>query len=504
MAENQWLKAKTYSMSCGSCGSKDGKVSGCGSGGSCSSGGCNRSNVFDWFSFMPTSFNENCNIVEISFKKGARKGFYRNTGNLDLYKGQLVVVEAAQGFDIGEVNLQGELVRAQMKKRRITERDDTIRNILGLANEQEIDLYLDGRNREKETMIRARAIARSLDLDMKIGDVEYQGDGKKVTIYYIADGRVDFRELVKVFARDFKAKIEMRQIGARQEAGRIGGVGTCGRELCCSTWLQDFKSVTTQSVRYQNLAINTEKMSGQCGRLKCCLNFELDTYNDALKKFPKNADKIETGEGLAILRKTEILKKIMIYSYEGNFSVSYKLDIEAVQQLLWMNKQGQKPESLSKFTVAEEKIIDESKHEDLVGHVSLSSLEDKDRRNRNQNRNRQQGNNSNRQGGNNANRPANTNSNRPANTNSNKPANTNTNKPANNSNRPANNNPNRQNNQNNPNKQNGNNPNANANNPNNKQHNKTDQPQRKQNHPPRNKPRNDGPQNPNTDKPKQD
>jgi hypothetical protein len=245
------------------------------------------------------------------------------------------------------------------------------------------------------------------------------------------------------------------------------------------------------------LAINTEKMSGQCGRLKCCLNFELDTYNDALKKFPKNADKIETGEGLAILRKTEILKKIMIYSYEGNFSVSYKLDIEAVQQLLWMNKQGQKPESLSKFTVAEEKIIDESKHEDLVGHVSLSSLEDKDRRNRNQNRNRQQGNNSNRQGGNN--------SNRPANTNSNKPANTNTNKPANNSNRPANNNnPNRQNNQNNPNKQNGNNPNANANNPNNKQHNKTDQPQRKQNHPPRNKPRNDGPQNPNTDKPKQD
>jgi hypothetical protein len=200
----------------------------------------------------------------------------------------------------------------------------------------------------------------------------------------------------------FKAKIEMRQIGARQEAGRIGGVGTCGRELCCSTWLQDFKSVTTQSVRYQNLAINTEKMSGQCGRLKCCLNFELDTYNDALKKFPKNADKIETGEGLAILRKTEILKKIMIYSYEGNFSVSYKLDIEAVQQLLWMNKQGQKPESLSKFTVAEEKIIDESKHEDLVGHVSLSSLEDKDRRNRNQNRNRQQGNNSNRQGGNNS------------------------------------------------------------------------------------------------------
>ncbi len=375
-------------MGCGSCGTKDGKVSGCGSGGSCSSGGCNRNNVFDWFSFMPHSPFENFNIVEVSFKNGARKGFYRNTQNLELFKGQLVVVEAAQGYDVGEVNLQGELVQAQMKKRHVSERDDTIRAIMRHADEQDINLFLDGRNKERETMVRARAIARSMDLEMKVGDIEYQGDGKKLTVYYIADGRVDFRELVRVYVREFKAKIEMRQIGARQEAGRIGGVGSCGRELCCSTWLQDFKSVTTQTVRYQNLSINTEKMSGQCGRLKCCLNFELDTYNDALKKFPKNADQIDTGEGRAFLRKTEILKKLMWYSIENNPGVYFKLDIETVQQLMFMNKQGQKPANLVSFVVAEEEKIDESKHEDLVGHVSLTSLEDKSRRNRNQTKNR--------------------------------------------------------------------------------------------------------------------
>jgi hypothetical protein len=198
----------------------------------------------------------------------------------------------------------------------------------------------------------------------------------------------------------FKAKIEMRQIGARQEAGRIGGVGSCGRELCCSTWLQDFKSVTTQTVRYQNLSINTEKMSGQCGRLKCCLNFELDTYNDALKKFPKNADQIDTGEGRAFLRKTEILKKLMWYSIENTPGVYFKLDIETVQQLMLMNKQGQKPANLVNFVVAEEVKVDESKHEDLVGHVSLTSLEDKSRKNRNQNKNRKPNN-----GPNNSQRP---------------------------------------------------------------------------------------------------
>lgn len=370
-------------MGCTSCGTgKDGAVSGCGSGGSCSTGGCNRMNVMDWFADMPISFNENFNIIEVSFKKGSRKGFYRNPNNIDFHKSQLVVVEAAQGYDVGEVSLQGELVKLQMKKRKVTERDDTIRNVLRAATETDINALLDARNKEKDTMVRARAMARQMNLEMKIGDIEYQGDNKKVTIFYTADGRVDFRELVKVYAKEFKVKIEMRQIGARQEAARVGGIGTCGRELCCSTWLNDFKSVTTQAVRYQNLAINTDKLSGQCGRLKCCLNYELDTYNDSLKSFPKHADKIETEEGIAWLKKTEILKKQMWYEYDtqrGNF---FKLAIEDVKELLFMNKGGQKPKSLDDFAIIENVKVDESKHEDLVGQVTLQTLEEKERKRR--------------------------------------------------------------------------------------------------------------------------
>jgi cell fate regulator YaaT (PSP1 superfamily) len=370
-------------MGCSTCTTaKDGVVSGCQTKGGCSSGGCNRMNVMDWFADMPISFNENFNIIEVSFKKGARKGFYRNTQNFDLRKGQLVVVEAAQGHDTGEVTLQGELVKLQMKKRKVTERDDTIRNVLRIATEHDINLLLDARNKERDTLIRSRAMARTLNLDMKIGDIEFQGDNKKVTIFYTADGRVDFRELVKNYARDFKVKVEMRQIGARQEAGRVGGIGTCGRELCCSTWLGDFKSVTTQAARYQNLAINSDKLSGQCGRLKCCLNYELDSYNDSLKSFPRHADKIETEEGIAWLKKTEVLKKQMVYEYDlrkGNF---YKLNLEDVKELLAMNKSGKKPKSLDDFAILETVKVDESKHEDLVGQVSLNVLEEKERRKR--------------------------------------------------------------------------------------------------------------------------
>ena len=414
-------------MGCGVCTTaKDGVVAGCQSKGGCSSGGCNKNNVMDWLADVPLSFNENFNIVEVSFKKGARKGYYRNIANLDLHKGQLVVIEAAQGYDIGEVNLQGELVKAQMKKNRITERDDTIRSLMRVANDADINTFLDGRNKEKETMIRARAIAKSMNINMKVGDIEWQGDSKKVTIYYTADDRVDFRELVKIYARDFKVKIEMRQIGARQEAARIGGMGTCGRELCCSTWLQDFKSVTTQAVRYQNLAINTEKMSGQCGRLKCCLNYELDTYNDALKKFPKNVDRIETEEGVAVLKKTEILKKLMWFEYEGTHGNPFKLDVETVAELIGMNKQGKKPTSLRNYNVAETVVVDESKHDDLVGQVSLATLEDKARKNRNKQRNQNRpaqnsGNRENRPEQNNANRTPQEHKNRPPQGNRNRP-----------------------------------------------------------------------------------
>lgn len=376
-------------MGCGT--GKDGAVAGCGSGGSCSTGGCNRLNVYDWFADMPLSFNENFNIIEVSFKKGARKGFYRNTPYQALTKGQLVVVEAAQGFDVGEVSLQGELVKAQMKKRKITERDDTIRNVMRAATESDIQTLNEARSKEAEVLIRARAISRSMNLEMKIGDIEFQGDNKKVTIYYTADDRVDFRELVKVYAKEFKVKIEMRQIGARQEAGRLGGIGSCGRELCCSTWLTEFKSVTTGAVRYQNLAINTEKLSGQCGRLKCCLNYELDTYNDALRSFPKGADKIETEEGLAILRKTEILKQLMWYIYEGHPSIVFKLSVKDVKELLFMQKSGKKPKGLGDYQIDEDVAVDESKHDDLVGQVNLSTLEEKERRKRNKNRNQNRG-----------------------------------------------------------------------------------------------------------------
>lgn len=369
-------------MGCSSCSTKSGGVvMGCQSTSGCSSGGCNRSNVYDWFSNLPLSFNENFNMVEVSFKKGSRKGYYRNTSNLDLVKGQLVVVEAAQGYDIGEVNLQGELVKAQMKKRKVSEREDTIRNILRVANTEDIDLLLDNRNKENELMVKARAIARTLKLEMKIGDVEFQGDGKKLTIFYTADDRVDFRELVKVYAREFKVKIEMRQIGARQEAARIGGIGSCGRELCCATWLTDFKSVTTNAVRYQNLAINAEKLSGQCGRLKCCLNYELDTYNDALKNFPRNSEKIITEEGIAYLKKTEILKQLLWFEYEEKKGVFYKLTVEDAKELLWMNKNNKKPQSLENYALVEEE-KDESKHDDLVGQVSLATLEEKERKKR--------------------------------------------------------------------------------------------------------------------------
>ena len=478
-------------MGCGSgsCGTaKEGEEpAGCGSKGGCSTGGCNKNNVSDWLADMPLSFNENFNIVEIAFKKGARKGFYRNPDHHDMHKGQLVVVEAAQGFDIGEVSLQGELVKVQMKKNKITERDDTIRNILRIATESDINTFLDGRNKENETMVRARAISKSQNLQMKVGDVEYQGDGKKLTIYYTADDRVDFRELVKVFARDFKVKIEMRQIGARQEAARIGGMGTCGRELCCSTWLQDFKSVTTQAVRYQNLAINTEKMSGQCGRLKCCLNYELDTYNDALKKFPKNVEKIETEEGTATLRKTEILKKLMWFEYEGTHGNPFKLAVETVSELIWMNKQGKKPASLSNYNVVENVIVDESKHDDLVGQVSLATLMEKDRRNKNKGRG---GNNknSNQSGGNRDNRGRQENKNP-----DNKPPQENRNKPQGDRNKP----------QGERNKPQGerNNPQGNRNNPQGGNRNKPqgdrNKPQGDRNKPPQdNKPENKGPQTP--------
>ena len=370
--------------SCGSCGISNGKSGGCRSNGGCLTGGCNKLNVYNWLPDLTASAEgEVCNVVEVSFKNGSRKGFYRNVNNINCVTGEMVAVEGnTGGYDIGKISLSGELVRLQMRKKRVREGSDFPR-ILRLAGAYDMEHFMHIKALENEVMIRARVIARELKLDMKIGDVEYQGDGRKATFYYIADERVDFRELIKRYAREFRIKIEMRQIGARQEAGRIGGLGTCGRELCCSTWLTDFKTVTTTVARYQNLAINQAKLSGQCGRLKCCLNYELDTYLDALKAFPKNVDVLYTQKGDARLVKMDIFKQMFWYSLPKSFGIK-PLPLERVVEVKEMNKKGKKPENL--FDISHLHIFEEEEEdvsfEDGTGELKLSSLEKADAKRR--------------------------------------------------------------------------------------------------------------------------
>ncbi len=361
-------------MGCNGCSvDQNGQPKGCKSNGSCLNGGCNKLNTFDWLSRMDLNDPEAFDIVEVSFKNGSRKSFYRNTGFSKAITGDLVVVESSTGYDVGEVCLSGELVRLQMKKKKFTE-DKVIHSIIRIANERDIEKLKDARSLEKKTMIKARVIARTLDLSMKIGDVEYQGDKRKATFFYTADGRVDFRELIRHYAKEFKVKIEMRQIGTRQESARIGGIGSCGRELCCSTWLTDFKSVSTTAARYQNLAINQAKLSGQCGRLKCCLNYELDTYLEALEEFPENAETLQTTIGRASLVKTDIFKKLMYYAYQNEIGRGkmYILDLEKVKGIQEMNAKGEKPHSLEGLNVmvevAQEDVID---FEDVTGAIEL-------------------------------------------------------------------------------------------------------------------------------------
>lgn len=285
-------------------------------------------------------------VVEVSFKNGSRKDFYKNPSHTRAVTGDWVLVESASGgYDIGKISLSGELVRLQMKRKR-TRQDAKQQAVIRKAHERDLERLDEVRRQERDVMIRSRAIARTLDLNMKVGDVEFQGDGRKCTFYYTADGRVDFRELIRHYAREFKVKIEMRQIGARQESARIGGLGNCGRELCCSTWLSEFKSVNTAAARYQNLAINQTKLSGMCGRLKCCLNYELDTYIDALEDFPDKAEKLKTTAGLAILMKTDVFKRLMYYTYAENRGKFYSLHVDQVWEALDMLKRGEIPASL--------------------------------------------------------------------------------------------------------------------------------------------------------------
>ena len=379
-------------MGCGSCGTgKDGAPGGCQSHGSCSSGGCNRMNVHDWLANLPFSDPESgCRIVEISFNNGSRKDYFKNTTNHFFEKGDMVALEGINGFDIGSVNLTGELVRLQLKKNNIKEDSTDIKKVLRRANETDLNKCRETKAKEKEVMIRSRAIARQLNLEMKVAEVEIQADGRKATFFYIADDRVDFRELIKIYAGEFKVKVEMKQIGARQEAGKVGGIGSCGRELCCSTWLTDFKSVNTNAARYQNLSINQTKLSGQCGRLKCCLNYELDTYLDALQNFPEDCDMIEVARSRAFLVKKDIFRNLMWYTMPDS-NKQYPLTIERVQKIKALNKQGIRPEELETVEVVSKKPIEvEPTYADVVGQISLKSLEKTSRKRRDMERGPQQ------------------------------------------------------------------------------------------------------------------
>ncbi|WP_317191475.1 PSP1 domain-containing protein, partial [Hymenobacter lapidiphilus] len=338
-------------MACSSCSSGGGgcstnaTTSGCGSKGSCSSG-CTRLNVFDWLQDldMPSDFKE-FDLVEVRFK-GGRKDFFRNQSRLPLITGDAVVVEAAgSGWHLGHVSLKGELVRLQMKKKKVPLDSKDIRPILRVATDDDAERWQAVRDLETGTMFRARAVVEELRLRMKLSDVEYQADRTRATFFYSADDRVDFRDLIRRLADEFRVRVEMRQISLRHEAGRLGGIGSCGRELCCSTWLSDFKSVSTTAARYQNLSLNPAKLSGQCGRLKCCLNYELDTYLDALKDIPQVQRPLLTEKGEYTLQKTDIFRRKMWFAVRGdnNWVV---LPVERVREVLEMNKRGEKPDTL--------------------------------------------------------------------------------------------------------------------------------------------------------------
>ena len=362
-------------MGCGSCGSggcgtKESGVSGCGSNGTCSTG-CNKMNVFDWLSNMDIPVSQRFDVVEVRFK-GGRKDYFRNVNQLDLITGDFVVCEMTSGQHIGTVSLQGELVRLQMKKKNLVISDD-IQVIYRVASEKDLDKHTQAMAREMPTLYRTREIIREMKLNMKLSDVEFQSDNTKTTFFYSSEERVDFRELIKSLASEFKVRIEMRQISMRQEASRLGGLGSCGRELCCSTWLTDFKNISTSAARYQNLSLNPAKLSGQCGRLKCCLNYELETYIDALRDIPTVDAPLKTKKGVATLQKTDIFKKIMWFGFEKDTNW-YPVAISKVLEIIELNKKDIIPESLEILTPEPERSLDK-------GPAKLNSdLENLDRK----------------------------------------------------------------------------------------------------------------------------
>jgi cell fate regulator YaaT (PSP1 superfamily) len=348
---------------------------GCKNNGSCGSGGCNKLNVFNWLANMELPGGQpEFDIVEIRFKN-SRKEFFRNVNALQLNVGDVVAVEASPGHDIGIVSVSGELVRLQMKKSKVDPASQEIKKVYRKAKQADIEKWQEAQGLEQATMYRARTFAVKLGLQMKISDVEYQGDRTKAVFYYTADDRVDFRELIKVLAEEFKVRIEMKQIGARQEASRLGGIGSCGRELCCSTWLTDFRSVSTSAARYQQLSLNPLKLAGQCGKLKCCLNYELDSYMDALKDIPDvNNVKLETEKGRAFHQKTDIFRKRMFFSYTHEPENFIQLSVDRVKEVMEMNKEGNKPADL--LVHIEKKLLEKKPdYENVVGQDSLTRFD---------------------------------------------------------------------------------------------------------------------------------
>jgi len=362
-------------MGCSSCSTgKDGQPRGCKNNGTCGSDGCNKLTVFDWLSNMALPNGQKpFDFVEVRFKN-SRKEFFKNTEGLSLAIGDIVATQAKSGHDIGMVTLTGELVRVQMSKKKVDPSDKTLPKLYRKASQRDIDVWQKCRDKEEEIKKRSREIAISLNLEMKLSDVEFQGDGSKATFYYTAEERVDFRQLIKDMARAFGIRIEMRQIGYRQEAQRLGGIGSCGRELCCSTWLTDFRSVSTASARYQQLALNPQKLAGQCGKLKCCLNYELDTYLEALKDFPSQDSKLLTKKGLAFCQKADIFKETLWFSYKDDPATWHALDKDQVIEILELNKKNEKASSLEDYAqdnVSEEKLV----FENVVGQDSLTRFD---------------------------------------------------------------------------------------------------------------------------------
>lgn len=374
-------------MGCASCSTgKDGTPRGCKNNGTCGTDGCNKLTVFDWLGNMslPADMTPFYG-VEVRFKNG-RKEFFDNRDQLSLSIGDVVATEASPGHDIGIVTLTGELVRVQIKRKKESMNLESYPKIYRKASQKDIDLWQSLRQKEDEVQKRSREIAMGLKLKMKISDVEFQGDGSKAIFYYTAEERVDFRQLIKEFARAFSTRIEMKQVGFRQEAARLGGIGSCGRELCCSTWLTDFRSVNTGAARYQQLSLNPQKLAGQCGKLKCCLNFELDAYMEALKVFPKMEVKLKTEKGIALCQKIDIFKGLMWYCYDKEFMNWHELPVAKVNEIIEANKKGQKVESLEAYAV-EQAPKEQEIYNNVVGQDSLTRF-DQPKRKKSRNKNR--------------------------------------------------------------------------------------------------------------------